>query len=207
MPLISLSTWQTRFNNAFCNLFYHRYQQRVNRPLTAVFYLDSNSSCQEFPQLYFDYLTSNNFGKKPVSVNITTEIDFSVISVQQILNTIRLQYQRSVVIVVVFYQTQGMQNACRGFSYFRREAAKLKILDDSVSLVTELDSLDITSDTKEQDHMTSKSAILSCDKILSHFEEGGGNFEFLLFCGRVRGRSWPRNLSFGPLLLVITSHD
>ena len=84
------STWQTRFNSAFCNSFYHRYQQRVNRPLTAVFYLGPNISCQEFPQLYFDYLTSNNFGKKPVSVNITTEIDFSVISVQQILNTIRL---------------------------------------------------------------------------------------------------------------------
>ena len=77
----------------------------------------------------------------------------------------------------------------------------------SVSLVTGVDSLDITRDKKEQDHMTSKSAILSCEKILSHFEEGGGNFEFLSFCGRVRGRSWPRNLSFGPLLLVITSHD
>ena len=76
-----------------------------------------------------------------------------------------------------------------------------------VSLVTELDSLDITSETKEQDHMTSKSAFLSCEKILSHFEAGGGNFEFLLFCFHVRGRSWPRNLSFGPLLLVITSHD
>ena len=100
-----------------------------------------------------------------------------------------------------------MQNAFRGFSYFSREAAKLKILDGSVSLVTELDSLNITSDTKEQDHMTSKSAILSYEKILSHFEEGGGNFEFLLFCGHVRGRSWPRNLSFGPLLLVITSHE
>ena len=80
------STWQTRFNSAFCNSFYHRYQQRVNRPLTAVFYLGPNITCQEFPQLYFDYLTSNNFAKKPVSVNITTEIDFSVISVQQILN-------------------------------------------------------------------------------------------------------------------------
>ena len=76
------STWQTRFNSAFWNLFYHRYQQRVNRPLTAVFYLGPNITCQEFPQLYFDYLTSNNFAKKPVSVNITTEIDFSVISVQ-----------------------------------------------------------------------------------------------------------------------------
>ena len=89
-----------------------------------------------------------------------------------------------------------MQNACRGLSYFRREAAKLKILDGSVSLVTELDSLDITSDTEEQDHMTSKSAILSCEKILPHFVEGGGNFEFLLVCCHVRGRSWPRNRSF-----------
>ena len=78
--------WAPGKRDSTCNLFYHRYQQRVNRPLTAVFYLDSNSSCQEFPQPYFDYLTSNNFAKKPVSVNITTEIDFSVISVQQILN-------------------------------------------------------------------------------------------------------------------------
>ena len=77
----------------------------------------------------------------------------------------------------------------------------------SVSLVIGLDSLDIMSDTKEQDHMTSKSAFLSCEKIFSHFEEGGGNFDFLLFCCHVRGRSWPRNLSFGPLLLFITSHD
>ena len=38
----------------------------------------------------------------------------------------------------------------------------------SVSLVTVLDSLDIMSDTKEQDHMTSKSAFLSCEKIFSH---------------------------------------
>ena len=73
----------------------------------------------------------------------------------------------------------------------------------SVSLVTGLVSLDIMSDTKEQDHMIPKSSFLSCDKILSHFEKGGGNFEFLL----IRGRSRPRNLSFGPLLLVITSHD
>ena len=59
----------------------------------------------------------------------------------------------------------------------------------SVSLVTGLDSLDIMSDTKEQDHRTSKSAFLSCEKIFSHFEEGGGNFDFLLFCCHVRGRS------------------
>ena len=29
--------------------------------------------------------------------------------------------------------------------------------------------------------MTSKSAFLSCEKILSHFEVGGGNFEFCCF--------------------------
>ena len=85
-----------------------------------------------------------------------------------------------------------MQNACRGFSLPRGREAK--------------DTQDITSETKEQDHMTSKSAFLSCEKILSHFGAGGGNFEFLLFCCHVRGRSWSRNLSFGPLLLVITSH-
>ena len=84
------SPWQTLFKSAFWTSFYHRYQQRVNSPLTAVFYLGPNISRQEFPQLYFDYLISKNFAKKPVSENITTEIDFSVISVQQILNTIRL---------------------------------------------------------------------------------------------------------------------
>ena len=73
-----------------------------------------------------------------------------------------------------------MQNACRGFSLPRR---KRYARDENifVSLVTGLDSLDITSETKEQDHMTSKSAFLSCEKILSDFEAGGGNFEFCCF--------------------------
>jgi len=117
------STWQTLFNSPFWNSFYHRYQQRVNRPLTAVFYLGPNISCQEFPQLYFDYLISNNLAKKPVSENITTEIDFSVISVQQILNTIRLIWRLSWSSLVL-KQTQGMQNACRGFSLPRGREAK-----------------------------------------------------------------------------------
>ena len=46
----------------------------------------------------------------------------------------------------------------------------------SVSLVTVLDSLDIMSDTKEQDHMTSKSAFLSCEKILSKKAAGISTF-------------------------------
>ena len=41
----------------------------------------------------------------------------------------------------------------------------------SVSLVTGLDSLDIMSDTKEQDHMTSKSTFLSCEKIFCHISK------------------------------------
>ena len=153
-------------------------------------------------------ITSNNFGKKPVSVNITTE--FSVISVQQILNTIR--------VIVVVFETNSRHAKCMQrlslISAASSREAKFKDPREnamqqtiSVSLVTGLDSLDSMSDTKEQDHMTPKSSFLSCDKILSHFEKGGGNFEFLLFCCHVRGRSWPRNLSFGPLLLVITSHD
>ena len=119
-------------------------------------------------------------------------------------------YYRSVVIVVVF-ETNSRHAKCMQrllillFLPQGREANMEQTI--SVSLVTVLDSLDIMSDTKEQDHMTSKSAFLSCEKIFSHFEEGGGNFDFLLFCCYVRGRSWPRNLSFGPLLLVITSHD
>ena len=80
-----------------------------------------------------------------------------------------------------------MQNACRGFSLPRR---KRYARDENifVSLVTGLDSLDITSETKEQDHMTSKSAFLSCEKILSDFElpqeAGISSFVVLLPCPR-----------------------
>ena len=58
-----------------------------------------------------------------------------------------------------------MQNAFRGFSYLRNGTDHFCFPSNRAC------SLDIMSDTKEQDHMTSKSTFLSREKIFCHISK------------------------------------
>ena len=58
-----------------------------------------------------------------------------------------------------------MQNAFRGFSYLRNATDHFCFPSNRAC------SLDIMSDTKEQDHMTSKSTFFSCEKIFCHISK------------------------------------
>ena len=68
-------------------------------------------------------------------------------------------------------------------------------------------SLDIMSDTKEQDHMTSKSAFLSCEKIFCHISKKVAGISSFCCFAAMSAVDLDQEISFGPLLLVITSYD